>query len=81
MTNFIFKSSRRLIKNESINIGLLNNQIKIMMREQRLQRQDLQDIKRMINKLLIDKHLQMEVDDYFNNQASRPHVSDSRDLD
>ncbi len=65
MTNFIFKSPRRLTKNSPINVGLLNNQIKIMMREQRLQRQDLSDIKRMINKLLIDKHLQMEVDDYF----------------
>ncbi len=52
-----------------------------MMREQRLQRQDLQDIKRMVNKVLIEKHLQMEVDDYFDKQDERPHVSDSRDLD
>ncbi len=33
--------------------------------EQRAQRQDLSDIKRMLNKLIIEKHLQMEVDDYF----------------
>ncbi len=79
MTNFIFKRPRSLIKNSPINVGLLNNQIKIMMREQRLQRQDLQDLKRMINKILIEKHLQMEVDDYFTNQAK--HVSESRDLD
>ncbi len=69
MTNFIFKSASRLTKNSPINVGLLNNQIKIMMREQRLQRQDLQDVKRMLNKLLIDKHLQMEVDDYFKKQG------------
>ncbi len=68
MTNFIFKRPRALIKNSPINVGLLNNQIKIMMREQRLQRQDLQDLKRMINKILIEKHLQMEVDDYFQKQ-------------
>ncbi len=65
MTNFIFKSANRLTKNSPINVGLLNNQIKIMLTEQRLQRQDLQDIKRMINKLLIEKHLQMQVDDFY----------------
>ncbi len=69
MTNFIFKSANRLTKNSPINVGLLNNQIKIMMTEQRLQRQDLQDIKRMINKLLIDNHLQVQVDDYFEKQT------------
>ncbi len=68
MTNFIFKSPRRLIKNESINIGILDKSLQLILREQRLQRQDLQDIKRMINKLLIDKHNQMEVDDYFERQ-------------
>ncbi len=75
MTNFIFKSPRRLIKNESINIGLLDKLTKLILTEQRLQRQDLQDIKRMINKLLIDKHNQMEVDDYFEKQ-DRPPIED-----
>ncbi len=68
MTNFIFKRPRALIKNVPINIGLLDKQLKLLLREQRLQRQDLEDIKRMLNKLLIDKHNQMEVDDYFERQ-------------
>ncbi len=62
MNNFIFKSANRLIKNESANLA---NLIEILLREQRHQRSDLQDIKLMINKLLIDKHLQMQVDEYF----------------
>ncbi len=33
--------------------------------EQRAARQDLVDIKGMLNRLLIDKHLQMQVDEYF----------------
>ncbi len=33
--------------------------------ELRHQRQDNKDIKLMLNKLLVDKHLQMQVDDYF----------------
>ncbi len=76
MTNFIFKSPRRLIKNESINTASLDRFVQQILTEQRLQRQDLVDVKRMINKLLIDKHNQMEVDDYFERQ-DRPHVSES----
>ncbi len=70
MTNFIFKRPRALIKNSPINSGLLENQLKLLLREQRLQRQDLVDVKRMLNKLLIDKHLQMEVDDFYTKQGS-----------
>ncbi len=77
MTHFIFKSPRRLIKNDSINSASLDRSLQLILREQRLQRQDLLDIKRMINKLLIDKHNQMEVDDYFERQE-RPQ---SEDLD
>ncbi len=80
MTHFIFKSANRLIKNEPINVGLLNNQIKIMMKEQRMQRQDLQDIKRMINKLLIDEHLQMQVDEYFKD-GSAPTSAEPKDTE
>ncbi len=65
MTNFIFKSANRLIKNSPITVKLLMHQMDMIQTEQRAARQDLQDIKRMLNKLLIDKHLQMEVDDYF----------------
>ncbi len=75
MTNFIFKSPRRLIKNESINIGLLDKLVKLILTEQRHQRQDLVDIKRMLNKLLIEKHMQMEVDDFYEKQ-DRPVTED-----
>ncbi len=66
MTSFLFKSSKGLIKNSSEN---LDNLMKQLLREQRLQRSDLQDIKLMINKLLVDKHLQMQVDEYFSEDS------------
>ncbi len=62
MNNFIFKSPRRLIKNSSV---ILDTRIDLLLNEQRRQRSDLQDIKLMLNKLLVDKHLQMQVDEYF----------------
>ncbi len=65
MNNFLFKSSKGLIKNSSINLGILNRQLDFILREQRLQRSDLKDIKLMINKILIDEHLQKQVDTYF----------------
>ncbi len=64
MTNFIFKSPRRLIKNSPIESAILN-QLKIVQSQNRFLRQDLVDVKLMLNKLLIDKHLQMQVDDYY----------------
>ncbi len=65
MTNFIFKSANRLIKNSPITTEGLDRHLNQMQIEQRHQRQDLSDIKRMLNRLLIDKHLQMQVDQYF----------------
>ncbi len=62
MNSFIFKSPRRLIKNSSVN---LDTRLDLVLTEQRHQRSDLKDIKLMINKLLIDKHLQQQVDEYF----------------
>ncbi len=64
MTNFIFKSSKRLIKNSPIQDAVLG-QLKIVQSQNRYLRQDMVDIKLMLNKLLIDKHLQMQVDEYF----------------
>ncbi len=62
MNNFIFKSPRRLIKNSS---DRLEHLIDIVLKEQRRQRSDLHEIKRMINRLLVDEHLQQQVDKYF----------------
>ncbi len=70
MTNFIFKSPKRLIKNSPITVGILTKQMDMIQTEQRAQRQDLVDIKGMLNRLLIDKHLQMQVDEYFTEKPS-----------
>ncbi len=77
MKNFIFKSPRRLVKNSSINIGMLDNQLNLIQKELRGQRQDNKDIMLMINKLLVDKHLQMQVDEYFNEDDSND-IPDSK---
>ncbi len=65
MNNFIFKSPKRLIKNSPIDSATLLNQLRIVQSQNRHLRQDLVDVKLMLNKLLIDKHLQMQVDEYF----------------
>ncbi len=65
MTNFIFKSANRLIKNSPNTIRTLDNHLEMILREQRHQRADLRDINRKIDRLLVDKHLQMQVDEYF----------------
>ncbi len=66
MTNFIFKSPRRLVKklDNTPNLNILG-QLKVIQGQNRFLRQDLVDVKLMLNKLLIDKHLQMQVEDYF----------------
>ncbi len=76
MNNFIFKSSKGLIKNSSLN---LDTRMDLVLKEQRHQRSDLRDIKLMLNKLLIDKHLQNQVDNYFEQEpedSARQHTED-----
>ncbi len=66
MNNFIFKSPKRLIKNDSINVlGIVLNKVSNIQDELRHQRSEHKDIMLMLNKLLIDKHLQSQVDEYF----------------
>ncbi len=77
MNHFIFKSPKRLIKNEPINSTTLG-QLKIIQSQNRYLRQDLVDVKLMLNKLLIEKHLQMQVDDYYDNVQ---HPDETKDLD
>ncbi len=73
MNNFIFKSANRLIKNSPIELGaVIISKMDMIQTEQRASRQDLVDIKLMINKLLIDKHLQMQVDEYFEKGSGDP---------
>ncbi len=65
MTNFIFKSANRLIKNSPLTEGYIMTKLQSIQLELRHQRQDNKDIKLMLDKLLVDKHLQMQVDTYF----------------
>ncbi len=80
MNNFIFKSPRRLIKNSPIDLATVMHQLTIVQGQNRHLRQDLVDVKLMINKLLIDKHLQMQVDEYFEHDSA-PTSASSNDLD
>ncbi len=77
MTNFIFKSPRRLIKNidNTPNLNILG-QMKIIQSQCRFLRQDIVDVKLMLNKLLIDKHLQMQVDNYFEETSPQTDIED-----
>ncbi len=70
MTNFIFKSANRLIKNVPLTEQFLMTKLESIQKELRHQRVDLQEINRKLMKLLIDKHLQMQVDEYF--EEGRP---------
>ncbi len=63
--NLLFKSPRRLVKNSPLTEGYLMTKLENIQKELRHARQDNKDIKLMINKLLVDKHLQMQVDKYF----------------
>ncbi len=82
MTNFIFKSANRLIKNSPLTEGYIMTKLEHVQLELRHQRQDNKDIKRMLQKLLIEKHLQMQVDEYFKEDtANAVHPEDTRDID
>ncbi len=52
----------------------------VVQAQNRALRQDLVDVKLMLNKLLIDKHLQMQVDEYFEHDSA-PTSAESNDLD
>ncbi len=77
MTNFIFKSSKGLIKNSPLTEGYLMTKLESIQKELRHQRQDHKDISLKLDKLLIDKHLQMQVDNYFDEDKNEGIPSDS----
>ncbi len=83
MTNFIFKSSKRLIKNSPTTLDTVMHQLTIVQKQNRFLRQDIVDIRLMLNKLLIDKHLQTQVDNYFERDETSPQTdsADPNDLD
>ncbi len=80
MNNFIFKSANRLIKNSPITLDMVMANIGVTQAQNRALRQDLVDVKLMLNKLLVDEHLQMQVDEYFEHESA-PTSADSNDLD
>jgi len=78
MTNFIFKSANRLIKNSPLTEGYIMTKLEHIQSELRHQRADHKDMSLKLEKLLIDKHLQMQVDEYFT--EDRPeNIPDSKD--
>ncbi len=69
MNNLFSKSANRLLEKSSINLGTLDTKLEFLLTEQRHQRSDLRTLSQKIDKLLVDKHLQMQVDEYFQEDA------------
>ncbi len=65
MNNLFSKSSKRLLEKSSIPLENTLGMLKQLLTEQRMQRSDLKDISGKLDRLLIDKHLQQQVDTYF----------------
>ncbi len=76
MNNLFSKSANRLLEKSSISLGTLDRRLEFIQTEMRHQRSDLRDMSRKIERLLIDKHLQEQVDEYF--EDNKP---DQADLD
>ncbi len=70
MTNFIFKSPKGLIKNQSYNLDNIMDKLLIMQQQLRLLRSDNANMNGKLDRLLIDKHLQMQVDEYFTEKGT-----------
>ncbi len=82
MNHFIFKSSKRLIKNEPIPIESVMLKLNVIQTQLRLLRQDNVDMSLKLEKIMIDKHLQMQVDNYFEDNAEHiPARAETEDLD
>ncbi len=81
MTNFIFKSANRLIKNSPLTESYIMIKLESIQKELRHQRCDLKDISLKLQRLMIDKHLQMQVDNYFNEDGTQVDPEDTKDID
>ncbi len=64
MSIFISKSHETFKK--------INNQLEMLLAEQRHQRSDLAMVLRMLNRLLNDTNLQKQVDEYFEDDETSP---------
>ncbi len=72
MTNFIFKSANRLTKNSPIQNANLYDKLLVMQQQLRLLRSDLASINGKLDRLLVDKHLQYQVDDFYKQGSQDP---------
>ncbi len=79
MNNFIFKSASRLIKNSPITLAVLMDQLRVVQDQNRHLRQDLVDVKLMLNRLLNNNDLQTTVDKFYKDQPGDPYpdITDS----
>ncbi len=77
MNNLFSKSSRGLFEKSSIELATLERQLGMLLTVQRKQRSDLKTINDKLDKIMVDKHLQMQVDEYFKDNEPL----DSGDLD
>ncbi len=78
MNNLFSKSANRLLEKSSIHLPTLERQLGMLLTEQRKQRGDLQTINNKLDRIMVDKHLQMQVDEYFKDDEP---PQDSGDLD
>ncbi len=78
MNNLFFKSSKGLLEKSSIDLSTLERQLGMLLTEQRKQRGDLKTINDKLDRIMIDKHLQMQVDEYFEDGQ---HTDNGGDLD
>ncbi len=81
MTNFIFKSANRLIKNSPTTLETMMFQLQVVQRQNRLLRGDIHEVSLKLEKLLIDKHLQMQVDEYFTDDSPNNIPEDDKEPD
>ncbi len=69
MNNLFSKSSKGLLEKSSISLELLDRRLEFIQTELRHARSDHKDMSLKLEKLLIDKHLQEQVDTYFEKDA------------
>ncbi len=84
MNKLFFKSPKGLSIINSQDLGNLISdylrQVKVIQQQNRELRGDCQTINRKLDRLLVDKHLQMQVDEYFND-SNVVHPEDRKDED
>ncbi len=71
MKNFIFKSEADFHK-------IIFNKLEIIQSEQRHNRSDISMVLHMLNKLVVNRNLQKQVDDYFDDEETS-HQTDNED--